>query len=89
MTTTDVQQAAQAIQEDKIVKVSLAGRNWRVNGLSEGANGWVARISHPDYPESRVETLEGLEEFSIYSQDQYRKMVDMIREGKGGRWIGQ
>ena len=56
--TTNPQEAAQAMQEDKIVKIPLGGRNWHVNGISEGANGcWVAKISHPDYENSRIEDV--------------------------------
>jgi hypothetical protein len=74
--TTNPQEAAQAAQEDKIVKMPLTGRNWRVNGLSEGANGWVAMISHPDYANSKVVDVLENQEFVIYSQAEYRRMVD-------------
>jgi hypothetical protein len=77
--TTTPQEAALAIQDDKIVKMSLAGRNWRVSGLSEGKHGWVAAISHPDYPSSRAEIIENSQEFVIYSQAEYRRIVDELR----------
>jgi hypothetical protein len=83
--TTNPQGAAQAAQEDKIVKMPLTGRNWRVNGLSEGANGWVAMISHPDYVESKVIDVLENQEFVIYSQAEYRRMVDDL----AGRLVQQ
>ena len=84
--TTNPQEAAQAMQEDKIVKIPLGGRNWHVNGISEGANGcWVAKISHPDYENSRIEDVAEKQEFVIYSQAEYRRMVDDL----AGRLVQQ
>ena len=79
--TTDPREAAQALQDDKIVKMSLGGRQWTVNAISEGVDAWIAKISHRDFLHSRVETL-AIHEFSVYSQAEYRSMIDALRESE-------
>ncbi len=61
-----VQEAQQALNEEKVVLAKFAGRDVTVNTLLQGTNGWVMTWSHSDYPEAHVDLLgDGDVEFII------------------------
>lgn len=64
----NVQQAMQALEENKVVLTTMGSRTVRVNSLVQGKYSVVMQWSHADFPEARYDDVEEGQEFVIRSE---------------------